>query len=417
MRRTMLHRRTPSFLSMAIAALAVGAAVLATARPWLGLLLAVLWLLAWWLALPPWREVSVPSVPGPEQPGAFTLAEMVRGGQRAVLEPLGLPLLLVDAGRIAVANAAARAALGGHIVGQDARIALRHPEAVRLLSMPGDATLTVAGLTGARSLWRLARHDVGEGRFIIEMADQTTEANIGRAHTDFVANASHELRTPLAAIIGYTETLADGGAPVDAPTTKRFLATILREAMRMLSLVEDLMVLSRVEAEKHDQPAETVDLSGLMARVVAEVTSIAGKDRVVLTKVAPGAFVLGDAGQLEQLLRNLIDNALKYGAPDVPVEVSLARDESGDALRLAVRDHGTGIAPEHLPHLTRRFYRVDAGRSRASGGTGLGLAIVKHIVERHRGELAITSATGEGTEVSVRLPACDGVASGHRRQP
>jgi two-component system phosphate regulon sensor histidine kinase PhoR len=121
--------------------------------------------------------------------------------------------------------------------------------------------------------------------------------------------------------------------------------------------------------------------------------------------------VLGDAQQLEQVVRNLVDNALKYGASDTPVTVSLDLAQ-GDLARIVVADQGEGIAAEHIPHLTRRFYRTDPGRSRASGGTGLGLAIVKHIVERHRGRLDITSEVGKGTRVMVRIPLAQPVAEG-----
>lgn len=324
----------------------------------------------------------------------------------AALEPASTPLLVVDQRRIAFANAAARAVLGAHVVGQDARLGLRHPAAVALLDAERDTTALVTGLTTPRSQWHIARHTLTDGRWLIELADRTAEADIGRAHTDFVANVSHELRTPLAAIIGYAETLGEEDAGLDPPTTRRFLGIIEREAKRMLALVQDLMTLSHVEAEKHERPATPLDLGQLAARVVGEVSSLRGKERVSLAPppAAPpgGLVVAGDAGQLEQVLRNLIDNALKYGAPDQPVVVSLA--QAGGRAVLTVRDRGAGIAAEHLPHLTRRFYRTDPSRSRASGGTGLGLAIVKHIVERHGGTLDIASTPGEGTEVSVALP-------------
>ena len=302
-----------------------------------------------------------------------------------------------------MANGSARAALGQHIVGQDARIALRHPDAVRLLDMADGESVTIPGFTGGRSLWQLTRRRIEGERWIIELTDRSSEADIGRAHTDFVANASHELRTPLSSVIGYAETLLDEGGPAEPETVKRFIGIIQREARRMLSLVEDLISLSHVEAEKHDKPAERTDLSALAARVVGEVASLNGKERVVLGSTAPDCTILADPGQIEQLLRNLTDNALKYGALDEPVTVSVTRPRPGTAC-LVVADRGPGIAPEHLPHLTRRFYRTDPGRSRASGGTGLGLAIVKHIVERHGGELDFASVVGEGTTVSVTLP-------------
>lgn len=325
---------------------------------------------------------------------------------RDAIEPLGLPVALFDGERIFAANAAARAALGAHIVGQDARIALRHPDAIRLLDLPDGESVTIQGLTGVRSLWQLTRRRIDQRYWLIEMADRTVEADISRAHTDFVANASHELRTPLAAIIGYVETLADAKDTIDADTIARFHGTVLREAKRMQSLVADLMSLSQLEAEKHDAPTDLVDLGQLTARVVGEFGAIIGHARLAFERPADGFGVIGDSKQLEQLVRNLVDNALKYGDAELPVTISVSA--SGGRATLAVADRGPGIAPEHLPHLTRRFYRTDPGRSRAAGGTGLGLAIVKHIVERHRGRLDIASAPGEGTSVTVEFPLAGG---------
>ncbi|MFO1256183.1 MAG: ATP-binding protein [Sphingomonadaceae bacterium] len=329
-------------------------------------------------------------------------ADLRRAAVHETIEPLALPLLLLEGSRIVEANRAARAVLGDHVAGEDARVALRHPEAIRLIGMGDGESVAIPGFTGARTFWQLTRRNIGDDRWMIELDDRTAEADVSKAHTDFVANASHELRTPLAAIIGYAETLGDPDAPTDTATTLRFNQIIQREAQRMLTLVQDLMTLSHVEAEKHDPPTERLDLGALATRVVGEVSSLKGKERVELAAAEGGLTVLGDAGQLEQMLRNLIDNALKYGGAETPVSVA-AIHRDGRAL-LTVRDRGPGIAPEHLPHLTRRFYRTDPGRSRASGGTGLGLAIVKHMVERHQGALDIASTLGEGTTVSVALP-------------
>jgi two-component system phosphate regulon sensor histidine kinase PhoR len=381
-----------SYPAIALALLTGGGMVLAGASPLLALAVVVLWLGSLWLAAPE-PEIAAERLDA---------ADISRDAIHQTLAPLGQPLLLLEGTRIVEANQAARAALGEHISGQDARIALRHPDAMRLIDAPDGTSVAIAGFTGTRTLWQLTRRDVGPGRWMIELVDRTAESDIGRAHTDFVANASHELRTPLASIIGYAETLKDDAA-LDTDTRQRFTGIIEREAQRMLSLVEDLMTLSHVEAEKHDRPREPLDLGQLAARVVGEVSTLKGKERVELAAAEPDLQVLGDAGQLEQLLRNLIDNALKYGGPDSPVSVAVVRDGEG-RVGLTVSDRGPGIPPEHLPHLTRRFYRTDPGRSRASGGTGLGLAIVKHIVERHLGELDIASALGEGTRVSVSLP-------------
>ncbi|WP_374531847.1 sensor histidine kinase [Novosphingobium sp.] len=388
-------------LAGALLALASVAGMLVTGvSAWLSAAVLLLWLGSLWLAAPE-PEIELERVDA---------AEVSRDAVSEAIEPLGQPLLVLEGTRIVLANAAARAALGRHIGGQDARIALRHPDAMRLLDMNDGDSVSISGFTGTRSLWQLTRRRIDGTHWMIELADRTAEADISRAHTDFVANASHELRTPLASIIGYVETLADAGPSIDEQTSKRFLETVLREARRMLSLVEDLMTLSHVEAEKHDRPSEQLDLAQLAARVVAEVSSLRGKERVELAAAEQDCTVLGDPGQLEQLLRNLIDNALKYGGPDEPVHVAVAKTGK-QGVSLTVTDRGPGIAPEHLPHLTRRFYRTDPGRSRASGGTGLGLAIVKHIVERHRARLDISSTLGEGTSVRIDFPAAERLAA------
>jgi two-component system phosphate regulon sensor histidine kinase PhoR len=348
----------------------------------------ILWLGTLWLSRPePVVEVRI------ADEGSVSRQAMVE-----LVEPFSVPVLMLDSQRIAAANAAAREALGPHIVGQDARVALRHPEAITLLDKP-QGTAMVRGLTGARSIWQVRRVSIDQRFSLIELVNRTAEADISRSHTDFVANASHELRTPLASIIGYIETLADPDAKVDAATAARFHNTVLRESRRLQSLVEDLMSLSRIEAEKHDLPRERIDLGMLAASIGSEVAATVGEDRVVVEAV--DAVVTGDRQQLDQVVRNLIDNALKYGDPAQAVQVAVVR-EGAEAV-LSVIDRGEGIHADHIPYLTRRFYRTDPGRSRAAGGTGLGLAIVKHIVERHRGKLDIASRLGVGTTVTVRL--------------
>jgi two-component system phosphate regulon sensor histidine kinase PhoR len=242
---------------LALLAIALVGMALAGADWWLILAVAVIWAGSLWLTLP-----------APEIPVVKVDAAVVsRDAVAEVIEHLGQPLLLLDDNRIVMANAAARAALGAHVVNQDARIALRHPEAMRLLDLDNGATVSIPGFTGARSLWELTRRKIHGRRWLIELADKTAEADVSRAHTDFVANASHELRTPLASVIGYLETLGDA-KDIDAPTRQRFTGIAKREAERMLSLVEDLMSLSHAEAEKHDQPSERLDLRNLAERVV-----------------------------------------------------------------------------------------------------------------------------------------------------
>ncbi len=342
----------------------------------------------------------------PANPGDMRAEDRETFDDEAVenlLEPLSTPLIFVESMRVTRANGAARELLGAHIVGQDARVALRHPEAIAMLHGDDEQEVRIQGLVSPRSIWDLRRRPVGTGRLLLELVNRSSEADLSRAHTDFVANASHELRTPLSSIIGYVEILADPEARPDKQRRLKFLAVIEREARRMQSLVSDLMSLSRVEASKHERPAKPMKLGALVQRAARDG---AGPDRTERLEFRiPRDFrVLGDPEQLEQVVRNLVDNALKYGDEDKKVTVSLAPGPRASAI-LAVEDRGTGIPPEHVPHLTRRFYRTDPGRSRASGGTGLGLAIVKHIVERHLGRLDIDSVLGEGTTVRIRLPA------------
>jgi two-component system phosphate regulon sensor histidine kinase PhoR len=341
----------------------------------------------------------------PEPPKAKVQQRVTLDSIRDLIENSSTPLVITERNTIAIANRAARKMLGPHVIGQDARVALRQPEAISLLNESRQGAAIVRGLVRRGDIWQINRQIIDDRLAMLEFINQTAEADISRAHTDFVANASHELRTPLASILGYVETLQEGDGKLDAPTAQKFLGIIEREAQRLHALVSDLMSLSRVEAEKHELPTERIDLVSLVERAARDAAGPQRIDRLQL-ELAAEPVVLGDLQQLEQVVRNLVDNALKYGANDTPVTVVLDLAQ-GDQARIAVSDQGDGIAPEQIPHLTRRFYRTDPGRSRASGGTGLGLAIVKHIVERHRGRLDITSELGKGTRVVVRIPLAE----------
>jgi two-component system, OmpR family, phosphate regulon sensor histidine kinase PhoR len=322
----------------------------------------------------------------------------------ALLEHVPSPAFFVDAGQVSFANAAARELLGGHIVGENVRIAVRDPKALAEVLAPAGAPVRIDGLSVPGSRWQLTCQRIDEDRRLVLLEDLSVKVSVARAHADFVANASHELRTPLAAILGYVETLEDPKAGADEATRQRFLGIIRHEASRMRALVEDLMSLSRIEAIKHDAPTEPVDMVALAREAIGEVRE---RGEAVLSANTERAMVAGDRGQLAQVLRNLIDNALKYGKPEAPVQVTLEATQTG-RLAISIRDEGEGIDPEHLPRLTERFYRADTGRSRAAGGTGLGLAIVKHIVERHRGRFDISSFPGQGTTASIILPLLAG---------
>lgn len=390
----MIFSRIPAG-GIAVALLTAVAMLVAGVNWPIVLAVALVWCASFWLAQPPPQEAPAPR---------GDAMQVTKAGMAGLLESAGLPMLMLDGERIIQANKAAREALGGHVIGQDARVAFRHPEAVELLGRRSGGSVDIPGLTGPRSIWHMQHQLIDQRYSLVELVNRTAEADISRAHTDFVANASHELRTPLASIIGYMETLADEGSDMPPAQAQKFYGTVLREARRLASLVDDLMSLSRVEAEKHDQPREIVDLVQLVRQAGRDGAGPDRHKRLKFELAAESLPVRGDRNQLEQLVRNLVDNAMKYGAADSDVSVAIDVTPSGMA-RLAVRDRGDGIPAEHIPHLTRRFYRTDPSRSRAQGGTGLGLAIVKHIVERHRGQLDIESRIGQGTTVTVRLPA------------
>ena len=241
---------------------------------------------------------------------------------------------------------------------------------------------------------------------LLSLDDLTPLRRVEEMRADFVANASHELRTPLASLSGFIETL-QGPARDDPAACERFLAIMKSQAARMARLIDDLLSLSRVELNAHVQPQTTVDLVSIV-RQVADALQMLARDRDVtisITSPPEPLMVRGDRDELTRVFENLVENALKYGASGRRVELTLTRspgEPGGDAI-VTVRDYGPGIAAEHLPRLTERFYRIDVGQSRAEGGTGLGLALVKHILNRHLGRLTIESSLGAGAVFTVRL--------------
>jgi two-component system, OmpR family, phosphate regulon sensor histidine kinase PhoR len=336
-----------------------------------------------------------------------------------------LPIELVDALLRAVPEAA-------FIVGGGFRLIAANPAALSLLPSLRPGELLVRGLRSPDILDAITRAFAGgkpqrvqwrervpvERLFDVYIApleiaglprmvmltlrDLSEIRRVERMRVDFVANVSHELRTPLTSVLGFVETL-QGPARNDPVARDRFLSIMGEQARRMSRLVDDLLSLSRIEQNSHLQPAAIVDLSSIAAQVVDTLAPMAeeNKTEIVLRAEAP-VLVGGDRDELVRVAENLIENAIKYGASDKPVDVTVA-PRGGEGV-LAVRDHGPGIPPEHLPRLTERFYRVDAGESRAKGGTGLGLAIVKHIIARHRGRLTIESQPRQGAMFSAILP-------------
>jgi two-component system phosphate regulon sensor histidine kinase PhoR len=338
---------------------------------------------------------------------------------RAVIDAIPDPAVALDHGgnllhanRIAEDQFAARKARGAHIASF-----IRDPE---LLAAVEEALDTRRGHTvevhtrvpvERRMLATMALLEVsdtsGAPALLITFRDLTEQDRLTRMRADFISNASHELRTPLASLKGYIETL-QGNAKNDPVARERFLKTMAEQAERMTRLVGDLLSLSRVEMREYLRPTDTVELGAILSEVSQTLEPMAKQANVRLTlEQPPGtAIVLGDRDELIQVFQNLIQNAIKYGRAGGKVDVRLVK-ENAEPLRyrVDVQDDGPGIAPQHLPRLTERFYRVSTVASREKGGTGLGLAIVKHIANRHRGELRIASTLDQGSTFTVILPS------------
>ena len=334
----------------------------------------------------------------------------------AVVAGLPDPVIMLDREeRIIALNAAAAAIAPALRRGDPLSIALRVPELVEAVRQ------TITG--GRPQRIEFSERVPTERHFeafvspvalpdrlavLITLHDMTSIRRVEEMRADFVANASHELRTPLAALAGFIETM-QGSARDDPEARERFLGIMREQAWRMARLIDDLLSLSRIELRAHMRPDTTVDLAPIVRQVVDGLQTLA-RDRGVAIEIAAPAGplpVLGDRDELHRLFENLIENGLKYGASGKRVDVALSRNELPDGkgqASVSVRDYGPGIAAEHLPRLTERFYRVDVGESRAQGGTGLGLALVKHILNRHQGRLSIDSKAGEGAIFTVRLP-------------
>lgn len=241
---------------------------------------------------------------------------------------------------------------------------------------------------------------------LVFVRDLTEQRRLDQFRSDFIANASHEIKTPLTSLLGFIETL-QGAAKHDESARDRFLAIMAKQAERMARLIDNLMSLSRVEMHAHLKPQDSIAISDLVSQACEALEPMAAEAKISVnvTSDAAGATVLGDRDELMQVFINLLHNAIKYGRPEGSVGVDLRRDANGRApmIAITIQDDGPGIGQQHLPRLTERFYRVPGSVGLEKGGTGLGLAIVKHVVNRHRGELRISSEEGAGSKFTVLL--------------
>ncbi len=371
-----------------------------------------------------------------ERADRHTLEWVERSRQRSesrdlVIESIPDPLLLIDPrGRVALANSEARRQFGKQIVGRDLSTVIRHPgilATVRqvLAGEPGgDVEIALAApverVFNVR-IEALMEPEPDGASALMLFVDLSAIRRTEQMRVDFVANVSHELRTPLATLLGFIETL-QGPAHDDAEARDRFLEIMKTQGNRMSRLVQDLLSLSRIEISEHKPPSKRIDLEPLLNGVKATLDLEARrKDMCVVLEIdAVLPPVIGAEDELTQVVQNLLDNAIKYGKPGTEITVAARRADrvpasypggtAAKAVAIAVRDRGDGIAAEHIPRLTERFYRVDTARSRDLGGTGLGLAIVKHIVSRHRGTMTVHSTPGEGSVFTVYVPVSEPAA-------
>ena len=356
---------------------------------------------------------------------ARSAEQVVRSPQAQLIEQIigGLPsaaIMLDREGRVVAFNEAATGIAPALSRGELALIGLRMPElvdAVRRAARRREPQRVEFFERVPLDRWMEAFVTpvrIGAGGepsvdlLLMTFNDLTPLRRVEEMRADFIANASHELRTPLAALLGFIETL-QGTAKDDPVARSKFLEIMQGQATRMARLIDDLLSLSRIELNAHLQPNTPVDFSPIVRQVVDGLQTLA-RDRSVDIKVtipADPLLVLGDRDELIRALENLVENALKYGAVGKRVDITVSRGQTragAPEARVAVRDYGPGIPPEHLPRLTERFYRVDVTDSRAQGGTGLGLALVKHVLNRHGGRLTIESTLGAGATFTIHLP-------------
>jgi two-component system phosphate regulon sensor histidine kinase PhoR len=339
-----------------------------------------------------------------------------------LLDQLPIPAMLLDDNeQVLFVNRAMRDVLGPGLDRKRASSVLRNPDVLAAITEARAGFATNVPFSLPVPIERhfqayAARISVFPPMTALLLHDLTVVRRSEQMRADFIANASHELRTPLAAVSGFIETLR-GHAKHDEVVRDQFLDIMGVEAARMRRLIDDLLSLTRIEMNEHVKPEGRIGLEGVVRQAAAALKPLAAQDGITVTvESQPGLPpVIGDHDELVQLFQNLVHNAIKYGRENGKVQVSLSQQDA--QVCVAVRDDGEGIAPNAIPRLTERFYRVDVKRSRERGGTGLGLAIVKHIVSRHQGRLSIESKLGAGSTFTVVLPAAQAEIPAKAAQP
>jgi two-component system phosphate regulon sensor histidine kinase PhoR len=342
-------------------------------------------------------------------------------GTKAVVEAMLEPAFLLDrALLLRYRNGVSERAFGNMTLGDAISLRFRSPELLAAIeTCVGEQKAGNADFVEGRASDRFWSVDIlpipapqGErpSFFLLLFRDRTAERRIERMRTDFVANASHELRTPLASLIGFIETL-QGAARDDAVARARFLDIMRDQAARMSRLIDDLLSLSRIEMKRHVAVEGRVDLAEVFAEVQETLAPLAAESALAIEIEAEAGthVVAGDRDELVQVFSNLVENACKYGESGKRVVMALkrVRGRDGSVIEASVTDFGPGIAAEHVPRLTERFYRVESSGSRPRRGTGLGLSIVRNILVRHRARLLVHSVVGQGSTFTARFPVKD----------
>ncbi len=367
-----------------------------------------------WSSLP--RNRSLPAGIGPWRPIVARLARFVRqeadtrselGSEleriHAAVDRLPDGLVVLDRyDHVLWANDAAESLHGIFGTRRPIHHFIRQPELARLLEAgEPDSAIRLPLAQHPGRTYELRLHPAqGEQKLLITR-DVTDQAKLDAMRSDFVANVSHEIRTPITVIAGFAETLLT--LDLDEPARRDYLGSILKQSQTMQRLVDDLLMLSSLESGADRFEDEPVDLRPMLEALLDEARALSHARHRISLEFAGPRRLRAAAGELESAVRNLLTNAVRY-TPDGGEIAVVWRVRDGEG-RLSVRDTGIGIPAEHIPRITERFYRVDRGRSRASGGTGLGLAIVKRIMHRHQGRLEFQSAQGRGSTFVLCVPA------------
>lgn len=358
---------------------------------------------------PVWREMAA---------GIVRLRQQSRKRKRRLSKALkqfrqaaaALPdaaVLLDEASRIVWCNEAAYALLGLTLprdAGRPIAHLVRYPPFLDFLSQsPGRHEVELPAPIDGERVLRARLAPYGKKQRLLLAADVSQFRRLEQVRRDFVANVSHELRTPLTVITGYLETLLDSEHPGLDPW-RQPLRGMSQQAGRMLHLIEDLLWLARLETQKDRLVGKPVAVPKLLADIVEEAQALSGEQAHCITlRADPQVWLAGVEKELHSAFSNLVVNAVRYTPAGGVIEVRWFADAAG--VHLEVEDDGEGIAPQHLPRLTERFYRVNRDRSRSSGGTGLGLSIVKHILNHYGGQLQIQSEVGAGSVFRCDFPA------------